>query len=38
MDTVNINKCRYEIQEQKRDFRYGIPTYTGAFRTLLETE
>jgi hypothetical protein len=34
MDIVYIDKCRYEIQEQKK-FRYGVPAYTGPFRTLI---
>jgi hypothetical protein len=31
-----VNKCRYDTQEQK--FRYGIPAYTGPFRTLAVCE
>jgi hypothetical protein len=33
MDTAYIDKCQYEIWEQKM-FRYGTPGYTGPFRTL----
>jgi hypothetical protein len=33
MDLVYIDKCRYEIPEQKV-FRYGVPTYNGPFRAL----
>jgi hypothetical protein len=33
MDSAYIDKCQYEIREQKM-FRYGIPGYTGPFRTL----
>jgi hypothetical protein len=32
MYMVFIDKCRYEIQEQK--FRYGITVHTGPFRAL----
>jgi hypothetical protein len=33
MDIAYIDKCRYEIKGKKK-FRYGIPAYTGPFRTL----
>jgi hypothetical protein len=34
MDVEYIDKCQYEIQEQKK-FRYGIPEYTDPFRALV---
>jgi hypothetical protein len=34
MDTVFIEKCRYEIQE--KEFRYGIPAYTDPFQALYQ--
>jgi hypothetical protein len=37
MDIACIDKCWYEIQEQKK-FRYGIPAYTGPFRALVSSE
>lgn len=33
MDIVYTYKCRYDTQEKK--FRYGIPTYTDPFQTLI---
>jgi hypothetical protein len=36
MDIVYTDKCRYEIQEQKK-FRYGIPAYTRPFRAVFIT-
>jgi hypothetical protein len=37
MDIAHIDKCQYEIEEQKEVpvwFRCGIPAYTGPFRAL----
>jgi hypothetical protein len=36
MDIIHNDKCRYEIQEQKKLW-YGIPEYTDPFRTLIST-
>jgi hypothetical protein len=33
MDKIHTGKCRYKIQEKKK-FQYGIPAYTGPFKTL----
>jgi hypothetical protein len=30
MAIIYIDKCQYEIQEQKK-FRYSMPVYTGQF-------
>jgi hypothetical protein len=34
---MDIDKCRYEIQEQK-EVPYGIPAYTGPIRALSMTQ